>query len=135
MHIKPTNNDNTQSNDFTYECNNGASSHALQTNELSRGPFLTSPLGANFDPRSEVVPQVLILSLGVKFSVRPSILLNIRECSPLGVNKRVKIPPRGQISTLGAKGEVKNGPLFHYSNVLLIQYKDEKRIFNDRNKF
>jgi hypothetical protein len=22
-----------------------------------RGPFLTSPLGANFDPRGEVVPQ------------------------------------------------------------------------------
>jgi hypothetical protein len=41
--------------------------------------------------------------LGVKFSVRPSILLNSRECSPLGVNKGVYIPPRGQISPLGTK--------------------------------
>jgi hypothetical protein len=24
---------------------------------VGRGPFLTSPLGANFDPRGEVVPQ------------------------------------------------------------------------------
>jgi hypothetical protein len=27
-----------------------------------RGPFLTSPLGANFDPRGEVVPHGGILS-------------------------------------------------------------------------
>jgi hypothetical protein len=39
----------------------------------------------------------------VKFSVCPSILLNSRECSPLGVNEGVNIPPRGQISPLGAK--------------------------------
>jgi hypothetical protein len=41
--------------------------------------------------------------LGVKFSVHPSILLNNRECSPLGVNEGVKISPRGQISPLGVK--------------------------------
>jgi hypothetical protein len=35
----------------------------------------------------------------VKFSVCPSILLNNRECSPLGVN----IYPRGQILPTGAK--------------------------------
>jgi hypothetical protein len=29
----------------------------------------------------------------------------------MGVNKGVNIPPRGQISPLGARGEVKNGPL------------------------
>jgi hypothetical protein len=47
----------------------------------------------------------------------------IIECSPLGVNEGVIIPPRGQILPLGAKftprgevlplgarGEVKNGP-------------------------
>jgi hypothetical protein len=49
--------------------------------------------------------------MGVKFSVCPSILLNSIECSPLGVNKGVNIPPGGQISPLGARGEVKNGPL------------------------
>jgi hypothetical protein len=47
----------------------------------------------------------------VKFSVRPSILLNNRESSPLGVNEGVNFAPRGQISPLGARGEVKNGPL------------------------
>jgi hypothetical protein len=70
----------------------------------ARGPFLTSPLGANFDPRGEFCP------LGVKFSVRPSIFLNSRECSPLGVNEGVNIPLRGHISPLGARGEVKSGP-------------------------
>jgi hypothetical protein len=48
----------------------------------------------------------------VNFSVRPSILLNNRECAPLGVNEGVKIHPRGQISPLGTRGEVKNDPLF-----------------------
>jgi hypothetical protein len=88
-----------------------------------RGSFLILPLGLNFDPRDEVVPQEWILSPGaggevipgVKFSVRPSILLNSRECSPLGVNagvnEGVNTPPRGQISPPGARGGVKNGPL------------------------
>jgi hypothetical protein len=31
-----------------------------------------------------------------------SILLSSRECSPLGVNEGVNIPPRVQISPLGA---------------------------------
>jgi hypothetical protein len=60
----------------------------------------------------------------VKFSVHTSILLNNRECSPLGVNEGKNILPRGKISLLGGKftsrgevyprggrGEVKNGPL------------------------
>jgi hypothetical protein len=58
----------------------------------SRGQFLTSPLGVNFDPRGEFVPQGWICPpgvnfvpwgwsypLGVKFYVRPSILLSSRE--------------------------------------------------------
>jgi hypothetical protein len=49
----------------------------------------------------------------VRFSVRPSILLNSRECSPLGVNEGVNIPSRGLILPLGARGEVTNDPQ-HY---------------------
>jgi hypothetical protein len=77
----------------------------LQVSRLQR-PLL------NFAPRGKLWPQgwscppgVNFVSwdwsypLGVKFSVCPSILLNSRECSPLGVN----IPPKGQISPLGAK--------------------------------
>jgi hypothetical protein len=75
----------------------------------SRGPFLTSPLGVNFDTRGEVVPRRELCPLGVKFSlvvtfsVRPSILLSSRACSPQVVNERVNIPPRGQSSSLGTK--------------------------------
>jgi hypothetical protein len=51
----------------------------------------------------------------VKLSVRPSILLNNKECSPQGANEGVNFTPRGQISPqrakLGARGEVNNGPL------------------------
>jgi hypothetical protein len=46
-------------------------------------------------PRGEFCP------LGVKFSVRLSLLLNCKlyvECLSLGVNEGVNIPPRGQIS-------------------------------------
>jgi hypothetical protein len=49
-----------------------------------RGPFLTLPLGANFAPRGEVVPQGEFCPFGVKLSVCPSILLNSRETSTLG---------------------------------------------------
>jgi hypothetical protein len=41
--------------------------------------------------------------MGVNFSVRPTILLNSWECSPLGVNEGVNIHRRGQISPLEAK--------------------------------
>jgi hypothetical protein len=82
--------------------------------------LLFTPLGANFDPRGEIVPQGWILfcwgwsyPLWVKFFVRPSILLNSRVFSLMGVNEGVNIRPRGQISPLGpgARSEVKNGPL------------------------
>jgi hypothetical protein len=70
--------------------------------EFIWGPFLTSPLGANFTPRGDFVPQGWkcplgpgwSYPLGVKFSVRPSILLNSRECSPWGWTKGW-ISPRG----------------------------------------
>jgi hypothetical protein len=71
----------------------------------SRGPFLTSSLGANFDPRGEFVPQGRICPpgvtfvpwgwscpLGVKFSVSSSILLNSRECSPRGERRGEHFP-------------------------------------------
>jgi hypothetical protein len=87
----------------------------------NRGPFLTSPIGANIDPRGEFVPQKWILSPGAGSEAIPCgwnylfappfFYINNRECSPLGVNKVVNIPPRGQISPLGARGEVKNGSL------------------------
>jgi hypothetical protein len=57
---------------------------------IPKGKFC--PPGANFVPKGWSYP------LGVKFSVRPSILLNNRECSPLEVNEGVNIPPRGQIT-------------------------------------
>jgi hypothetical protein len=71
-------------------------------------PILNFVPRSKLSPQGVVVPQGWILSpgagwsypMGVKFSVCTSILLNIRECSPLGVNKGVNIPPRGQISPL-----------------------------------
>jgi hypothetical protein len=70
----------------------------------------TWPPGVNLTPRGELDPQGWSCPLGVKFSVRPSILLNSRECSPLGVNEGdkfhlwgplgVKLSPGGQ----GARG-------------------------------
>jgi hypothetical protein len=65
------------------------------------GPFLTSPLVEIFAPRGEVFPQGWILSPragwsyppGVKFSVRPSMLLNSRECSPYGGDQRGEHSP------------------------------------------
>jgi hypothetical protein len=59
------------------------------------------PPGAKLSPRGEFCPLGWSYSLGMKFSVCPSILLNSRECSPLGVNVRVNIPPRVQILPLG----------------------------------
>jgi hypothetical protein len=57
-----------------------------------RGPFLTSHPGA----RGEVVPQGGILSpgAGVKFSVRPSVLLNSRVFTP-GGEQRGEHSPQG----------------------------------------
>jgi hypothetical protein len=81
------------------------------------GPFLTSPLGAKLAPRgnfcppeANFVPWGWSYPLRVKFSVCPSILLNNRECSTLGVNEGVNIPPRGQISPQGWSQEWPSGP-------------------------
>jgi hypothetical protein len=81
----------------------------------------------NFAPRGKLWPQGWSYPLGVKFFVRPSILLNSRECSPLGVNEGVNISPRRQISPLGARGKVKNGPLTgHTSQLLLLLLREQK---------
>jgi hypothetical protein len=100
-----------------------------------RGPFLTTPLGANFDPRvwepiwlsgkmmewenkgnqkipgslpspgnlkknfdprAKLSPRRQFCPLGVKVSVRPSILLNSRECSPNISPLGAKFTPVGQ---------------------------------------
>jgi hypothetical protein len=60
------------------------------------------PQGRSCPPGVNFVPWGLINHLGVKFSVRPSILLNSRVFTP-GVNEGVNIHPREQISPLGAK--------------------------------
>jgi hypothetical protein len=49
----------------------------------------------NFAPRGEFCP------LGVKFFVCPSILLNIRECSTLGVNEGANISPGAKFTPRG----------------------------------
>jgi hypothetical protein len=64
----------------------------ILADRVTRGPFLTSPLGDPLGP--------------VKFSVRPSILLNSRECSPLGA----KFAPRGKLHPWGQTHVVKNWP-------------------------
>jgi hypothetical protein len=51
--------------------------------------------------------------------------VNSKECSPLGVNEGVNIPPRGQSSPLWARGEVKNGPLKRFTNCSLGTMKSE----------
>jgi hypothetical protein len=119
----------------------------------SSGPFLTSPLGKNFDPQgrscppgdkylqntsrmpteqrhiikfaprgklwppgAKLSPRGGFCPLGVKLSpggwasMFAPPLFNSIECTPLVVNEGVDIPRREQISPLGARGEVKNGP-------------------------
>jgi hypothetical protein len=66
-----------------------ASQIKLEKDEISvnlsgyKGPFLTSPLGANFDPRGEVVPKGRICPLRVKLSPGGEIL-----CSHLHSSKQ-----------------------------------------------
>jgi hypothetical protein len=99
----------TQSRDVTGSCfiatwEKPGRSLLPSTNQSSwgkpktRGPFL-GPLGQTF--YHTVTPWSY--PLRVILSICPSTLLNSRVCSPLGVNKGVNIPPRGQISPLGAK--------------------------------
>jgi hypothetical protein len=45
----------------------------------ARGPFLTLPLGANFDPRGEVVPQGRICPPGANFAPWGEILCSDPE--------------------------------------------------------
>jgi hypothetical protein len=61
------------------------------------------PQGRSCLPGVNFVPWGLSYPLGLKFSVRPSIRLNSRECSPLGVNKGVNIPPYGTNFTHGGQ--------------------------------
>jgi hypothetical protein len=77
----------------------------LASLETFRGPFLTSLLGAGklWPQGRSCPPGVNFVPWGVNFSAHPSILLNSRECSPLGVNEGVNTPSRRQISPLGAK--------------------------------
>jgi hypothetical protein len=71
-----------------------------------------APKGANFDPRVEVEPRGELWPLGVKFSVRLSILLNSRECSTPGVNKGVNISfhPWGQVHPRGPGVKLRMAP-------------------------
>jgi hypothetical protein len=77
-------------------CKSSSNIHVLHSIKISmklskyqrgpRGPFLTSPLRANFDPRGEVVPQRWIRPLGVKLSPGGEIL-----CSPLHSSKQYRV--------------------------------------------
>jgi hypothetical protein len=76
------------------------------------------PPGEKLSPGVKLSPRGKLCPLGVKLdpggwrsSVCPSILLNIRECSPLRVNVGVSIPPGGQLYPWGQTHDVKNWPL------------------------
>jgi hypothetical protein len=56
----------------------------------------------------------------VKFTVRPSILLNSIECSPLRLNEEVKIPSRGHPWGPGVKLRISLELLFRESDQALI---------------
>jgi hypothetical protein len=68
-------------------------------------------------PRGEFCSLWVKLSPGVIFSVCPSIILNSREYSPLGVKEGVHILPREKMSPLGARGNIRNGPLVSLLNL------------------
>jgi hypothetical protein len=89
------------------------------------------PPGAKLFPGGEVIPQGRSYSPGVKLSPRdevipqgwrpsvcPFVLLKIIVCSPLGVNKGVNIPPRGQSS---CSNIVKNWPPKNWQNIGLFE--------------
>jgi hypothetical protein len=71
----------------------------------ARGQFLTSPLGAKFDPQGWSWPLGGKLSprAGWRPSVRPFVLLNIKECSPLGLNEGWAILLWDKVHPWGAK--------------------------------
>jgi hypothetical protein len=68
------------------------------------------PQGWDLSPGGEFCPLGVKLSPGVEILL--SILLNSRECSPLGLSEGVNIPPRGQISPLSDKSHPM-GPSSH----------------------
>jgi hypothetical protein len=79
---------------------------------VTRGPFLTSPLGANFDPPVEKLsPRCEFCPLGVNLSPGGKTL-----CSPLHSSKQLRvftpglnITPGGQISPLGPGMKLRMG--------------------------
>jgi hypothetical protein len=71
---------------------------------VSWGQFLTSPLGAKFGhKRWTLSPRVAAISQGWRPSVRPFVLLNIKEGSFLGLNKGENNPPGDKVHSWGAK--------------------------------
>jgi hypothetical protein len=74
------------------------------------------PPGAKLSPRSELCPLRVKFPREVKISVRPSILPNSRECSPLGKN---------HIS--------KNCPLFYLGSMLSSQFSAISDNFRQKN--
>jgi hypothetical protein len=100
--------------------------HMLVRKRPLKPIFLTSPLGANFDPRGEDVPQCWILSPGGEILSLPlhSSKQYIENVHPWGERRGdMTFPlgdkfhpwgpssPLGAKFTLGAKVEVENGPL------------------------
>jgi hypothetical protein len=63
----------------------------------------------NFTPGPRISPKGEVISQGW----RPFGLLNIRECSPLGVNERVNNNPREKLHPKGQTNVVKNGLWLH----------------------
>jgi hypothetical protein len=109
-----------------------------------RGPFFTSPLGANFYPPgaklSPRVPRTILSPRGEvipwgrnSLFAPPFFYLNSRKSPPLGVNERVNIPPRRQISPLGAKFTPR-GKLHPWGQTMLLKLasgvRAEQRTFD-----
>jgi hypothetical protein len=96
-----------------YSCRSTRWKKMLKATQIvkPRGQFLTSPLGAKFDPRGEFFPLEVKLCPGGEILWSPlHSSKQLRVFTP-GVNEGVNIPPRGQSSPLEAKftprGEVR----------------------------
>jgi hypothetical protein len=50
----------------------------VQVLEEAKGPFLTSPLGANFDPRDGFCPLGIKLSLGEKLELLRKLIQSLK---------------------------------------------------------
>jgi hypothetical protein len=87
--VTPRGQSRTLGANFTAEGQSSILSARLKTGLW--GPFLTLPLGANFDPRGEVVPQGKILSPGGEFCPLGPVKLSPGGellCSPLHSSKQ-----------------------------------------------